>query len=168
MQNTERNVVLKNSQFFDSAVVTMLDCRMLSSTEVYKSTEHFIITHGGHENKHKVTPHFRFLKGKETGLKRRLSDTVKGNRSIDQHDTKPGDSVSLQNKSRSSSKTSFNQWKMRSCFQCFPQVVVFFSPKYWQRNQKKLKAGNLKDNTVFFSLEISCKIVRIINSLLCT
>lgn len=55
LQNIGSPVVLWE---FDSAVVTLLNSRMLSSAEVYKSKEHSIIPQGECKNIHKVTPCF--------------------------------------------------------------------------------------------------------------
>lgn len=46
LQNTESPAVLGESHFCDSAAVTLLDRRLLSSAEIYESTEHFIIPQG--------------------------------------------------------------------------------------------------------------------------
>lgn len=61
LQNTASPVILWDSHFFDSAVVTLLDSRTLSSAEVYKCAEHFIIPQGEYMNERKVTLHFGFF-----------------------------------------------------------------------------------------------------------
>lgn len=55
---------------------------MLSSAEVYKSTEHFVNPQGRERSKHKVKPRFEFRKKEGTGEKWHPSDTRKWNLSI--------------------------------------------------------------------------------------